>query len=307
MGRQLADTLPGARRLYDQAAEILGYDLAQLCFEGPAEDLDSTVYSQPALFVTSLAALESLRASKPDVPLACEAVAGLSLGEYTALVFAGAMDFEVGLAVGPAARHRHAGSRRRDAQRHGQRPGARSGEVEQIVADARGGETLEIANLLCPGNIVVSGENDACQRAAELATRRGAMKVVPLAVAGAFHTAVMEPAVARLAAALADVPIRRPAIPVDFERRRPAARRSGGDPRAAGAAGRFAGPLGGIDALFARRRLRPVLRGRAGAGAARAVEADRSQGSLRRNASNSGVRRDRPERARRCGLTFAFP
>ena len=83
MGRQLAATLPGARRLYDLAGAILGYDLAQLCFEGPAEDLDSTVYSQPALFVTSLAALESLRAHKPDVPLACEAVAGLSLGEYT--------------------------------------------------------------------------------------------------------------------------------------------------------------------------------------------------------------------------------
>src|SRR5205823_5204380 len=97
MGRQLCESLPAARKLYDRAAEALGYDLAKLCFEGPAEELDSTAGSQPALFVTSLAAIESRRAQSPDVVLSCEAAAGLSLGEYTALVFAGAMDFEVGL------------------------------------------------------------------------------------------------------------------------------------------------------------------------------------------------------------------
>ena len=97
MGRQAAETLPPARRLYDRAAEVLGYDLAKLCFEGPAEELDSTVISQPALFVTSLAAIERLRDKAPDAVLACEATAGLSLGEYTALVFAGAMEFEDGL------------------------------------------------------------------------------------------------------------------------------------------------------------------------------------------------------------------
>ena len=99
MGRRLAESLPAARELYDRAAEVLGYDLAKLCFEGPAEELDSTIYSQPALFVTSLAALESLRAESPEVVLACEAAAGLSLGEYTAMVFAGVMDFEDGLTL----------------------------------------------------------------------------------------------------------------------------------------------------------------------------------------------------------------
>jgi len=214
MGRELADALPAARRLFDQAKEILGYDLAQLCFEGPAEDLDSTVYSQPALFVTSLAALESLRANKPDVTLACEAVAGLSLGEYTALVFAGALDFESGLRL--VQQRGAAMQEAADAVPSGMVSvlGLDRAEVDGIVTDARGDETLNVANLLCPGNIVISGENDACQRAAELATRRGAMKVVPLAVAGAFHTTIMEPAVARLAAALADVSIRRPAIAV---------------------------------------------------------------------------------------------
>jgi [acyl-carrier-protein] S-malonyltransferase len=97
MGRRLAESLPAVRRLYDRAGEVLGYDIAKLCFEGPAEQLDSTVFSQPALFVTSLAALESLRADSPDVVLSCEASAGLSLGEYTAMVFAGVMDFDDGL------------------------------------------------------------------------------------------------------------------------------------------------------------------------------------------------------------------
>ncbi|HLA85056.1 MAG TPA: acyltransferase domain-containing protein, partial [Thermoguttaceae bacterium] len=97
MGRRLAEALPAARKLYDWAAKVLGYDLAQLCFDGPAEQLDSTVYSQPALFVTSLAALEWLKSESPEVVLSCEAAAGLSLGEYTAMVFAGVMSFEDGL------------------------------------------------------------------------------------------------------------------------------------------------------------------------------------------------------------------
>ena len=97
MGRTLYDTLPAARQLYERANAVLGYDLAALCFDGPAESLDSTVHSQPALFVTSLAALELLGANSPNVVDGCAAAAGLSLGEYTALVFAGAIDFEVGL------------------------------------------------------------------------------------------------------------------------------------------------------------------------------------------------------------------
>ena len=87
MGRKLMADFPEAKALFDQAADILGYDLAKLCVEGPAEELDSTIYSQPALFVCSLAALEKLKAESPDVVLGCEMAAGLSLGEYTALVF----------------------------------------------------------------------------------------------------------------------------------------------------------------------------------------------------------------------------
>lgn len=214
MGQQLYESLPAARDLFDRANKVLGYDLAKLCFTGPAEELDSTVRSQPALFVSSLAALESLRAQTPDVILSCEAAAGLSLGEYTALVFAGVMEFEDGLRLvatrGAAMQHAA------DAVPSGMVSilGLDRGQVEALCNEARENEILEIANLLCPGNIAISGENDACQRAAELAPKMGAMKAVPLAVAGAFHTKIMQSAVAKLAEALANVPMKKPEIPV---------------------------------------------------------------------------------------------
>ena len=214
MGRRLAETLPAARNLYDRAAAVLDYDLAKLCFEGPADQLDSTIFSQPALFVTSLAAVEALRAESPDVVLSCEAAAGLSLGEYTALVFAGVMDFEDGLML--VQKRGAAMQEAADATPSGMVSilGLERVQVQALCDKARQGEILEIANLLCPGNIAVSGTNGACERAAEMAQSFGAMKAVPLAVAGAFHTRIMRPADERLAEALADVPMRRPRIPV---------------------------------------------------------------------------------------------
>jgi [acyl-carrier-protein] S-malonyltransferase len=215
MGKQLADSLPAARALYNEASEILGYDLAKLCFEGPAEKLDSTVYSQPALFVTSLAALEQLRNESPDVVLACEGVAGLSLGEYTALVFAGVLDFPAGLRL--VQQRGRAMQDAADATPSGMVSilGLERAQVEELCQQARGEDVLQIANLLCPGNIVVSGNNAACERLAELATQAGAMKVIPLAVAGAFHTPIMASASPRLKAALDDVEmLAEPEIPV---------------------------------------------------------------------------------------------
>jgi [acyl-carrier-protein] S-malonyltransferase len=214
MGRQLAESLPEVRRLYDRAAEVLGYDLAKLCFEGPSDELDSTIRSQPALFVTGLAALESLRAETPDVVLSCEATAGLSLGEYTALVFAGVMQFEDGLAL--VKRRGAAMQEASDATPSGMVSilGLERVEVEGLCEKARGEDILEIANMLCPGNIVVSGSNAACERAAEMAQSFGAMKAVPLAVAGAFHTKIMKPADQRLAEAIAGIPMSKPRIPV---------------------------------------------------------------------------------------------
>ena len=214
MGKRLTDSVPAARRLYDRAGAILGYDLAKLCFEGPADQLDSTVCSQPALFVTSLAALEALRAESPDVVLSCEAAAGLSLGEYTAMVFAGVMEFEAGLML--VQQRGAAMQEASDRTPSGMVSilGLERVEVEALCDRARQGDVLEIANLLCPGNIVISGTNAACERAAEMAPAMGAMKAVPLAVAGAFHTPIMRPADQSLAEVLAGVPMSRPRIPV---------------------------------------------------------------------------------------------
>ncbi len=214
MGREVAETLPAARELFDRAKEILGYDLAQLCFEGPAERLDSTVHSQPALFVASLAALEALKDRSPNIVDDCRATAGLSLGEYTALAFAGVFSFEDGLKlVHERGTAMQAAS---DAVPSGMVSvlGLERESVQQLCEQAAEGGTLQMANFLCPGNVAISGDNDACDRAAVLAIEMGAIRAVPLAVAGAFHTPIMQPAVDRLTAALADVEMRPPRIPV---------------------------------------------------------------------------------------------
>lgn len=213
MGKNLVQQYPKARELFDQANEILGYDLAKLCIEGPAEKLDSTIYSQPALFVCSLAALEKLRADSPHIVLGCEMAAGLSLGEYTALVFSGAMSFEDGLKV---------------VQRRGQAMQAAADatpsgmvsillmdkdQVQKVCDEASGQGSIQIANLLCPGNIVISGDNAACVRAAEIAEADGG-RAIPLAVAGAFHTPIMKPADDQLAEVLSTTEVKTPEIPV---------------------------------------------------------------------------------------------
>ena len=214
MGAELAASLPQAQALFDSAAEILGYDLLALCTSGPTERLNSTVTCQPALFVCSLAALEQLKQDSAEVVAECAITAGLSLGEYTALVFAGAIDFEAGLRLVQAR-----GQAMQDAADATPSSmvsilGMEQAQVEALCDEAREADVLEVANLLCPGNIVVSGSTRACKRIIGLAEAAGAMKVIPLAVAGAFHTPIMQPAVERLTAALAAVDFKVPRIPV---------------------------------------------------------------------------------------------
>jgi [acyl-carrier-protein] S-malonyltransferase len=213
MGRLIAEKFPAAKKLYEEADEILGFRLSRICFEGPPAELDRTAVSQPAIFVSSLAALERLRADNPQSIDGCSMAAGLSLGEYTALVFAGALSFADGLRVV---------KRRGEAMQQASDMVA-SGMVSVLLLDrdkvesirdrASSAGLIEIANYLCPGNLVLSGERKACDQAAELAAAEGA-KVVPLAVAGAFHTKLMKPADERLAEALAAVSVARPRIPV---------------------------------------------------------------------------------------------
>ena len=215
MGRRLVESTPAAAAIFERAISILGYDLLTVCLEGPAEKLDSTVYSQPALFVTSLAAVEWLRANQPEVVANCGAAAGLSLGEYSALVFAGVLSIEDGLAV--VQERGRAMQDAADAVKSGMVSilGLERPQVEKLCDDARAeGEVLQIANLLGPGNIVVSGHKGACQLVADLAMKAGAMKTIPLAVAGAFHTPLMQPAAPRLQAALERVTLNPPRIPV---------------------------------------------------------------------------------------------
>lgn len=215
MGRQAAESATAARALFDRSNEVLGYDLAKLCFEGPSEKLNSTIHSQPALFVSSLAAIETLKGESPETISSCEAAAGLSLGEYTAMVFAGAMDFESALKV--VQRRGEAMQAASDARDSGMVSilGLELSQIEDLCESVRNeGEILQVANLLCPGNIAVSGDKDACGRLAEAATEAGAMKAVTLAVAGAFHTPIMQSAVEKLAEALGGVELSPPRIPV---------------------------------------------------------------------------------------------
>src|SRR6516165_2613788 len=213
MGRQLYDTLPVAKKLFDEAAEILDYSLIDVCANGPAERLNATDVSQPALFVCSLAALESLKLNEPETVAGCQGAAGLSLGEYTALVFGGALGFADGLGV--VQKRGEAMQAAADATPSGMVSILllELSKVEELVAAARAKGTLTIANLLCPGNIVVSGTKEACAEAERLAETMGG-RTMRLAVAGAFHTELMKPADEALAAALARVPIQRLHLPV---------------------------------------------------------------------------------------------
>jgi [acyl-carrier-protein] S-malonyltransferase len=213
MGKQLCETLPAARRLFDEAAEILGYNLAEVCVRGPAERLNSTVISQPAIFVASLAALEDLKAKEPEAVQTCMATAGLSLGEYSALVFAGAMGFQDALRV--VRRRGEAMQAAADATPSGMVSivGMDQAQVEEICSQARHAGTMQIANLLCPGNIVVSGNLPACEEVERLVKEKGG-RTVRLTVAGAFHTDLMKPADQALAEILRTVTIQVPRVPV---------------------------------------------------------------------------------------------
>jgi [acyl-carrier-protein] S-malonyltransferase len=214
MGRDLCASLPAAQRLFDDAAGILGYNLLDVCSNGPAEKLNSTVVSQPAIYVASLAALESLRAKEPNVEAEVVAAAGLSLGEYTALVFAGALDFAAGLRL--VQKRGEAMQAAADAAPSGMVSvlGLSTEKVEELCAKARPAGQVQIANLLCPSNIVVSGSIAGCEAIERLAPEAGAMKTIRLAVAGAFHTDIMKPADEKLAAALAQCTLRPARLPV---------------------------------------------------------------------------------------------
>ena len=213
MGKTLRAEYPAAAELYERANEVLGYDLAALCEHGPAEKLNATDVSQPALYVSGLAAVEKLKAEHPDALDDVSHVAGLSLGEYTALAFAGAFSFEDGLRVVRA--RGEAMQAAADATASGMVSALllKPDQVKEVRHAAAGNNVLELANFLCPGNTVLSGSKAAVERAAEEIEKAGG-RPIPLAVAGAFHTSLMKPADEKLAEALAGVEIVPPRVPV---------------------------------------------------------------------------------------------
>jgi len=213
MSKQIFAEYPSAKDLFDRASAILGYDLARLCRKGPAEDLDTTAVSQPAIYTLSIAALELLKTKMPDVVNQCKAAAGLSLGEYTALAFAGVFTFEDGLRL--VQTRGQVMQDASDATPGGMISiiGKELSEVMTLCEKQRGDGVLHVANILCPGNIVVSGSLEACERVAEQA-KEERFTAVPLAVAGAFHTQLMKPADEILEKALSATPMKPARIPV---------------------------------------------------------------------------------------------
>ncbi len=204
MGKGLLERSEKARTLFDKASEILGYDLAKLCTEGPEELLHLTNHSQPALFVHAMAALADFLDQNPSVLDSVIAVAGLSLGEYSALACSQAITFEEGVRL-----VQQRGTAMQDAATAVPSGMASILGLDRVALEAvcdsarQPGEILQIANLLCPGNIAVSGHLASIEAIAEKAVAAGAMKVIRLNVAGAFHTDIMKPAVARLQSAIA--------------------------------------------------------------------------------------------------------
>ncbi|XP_044504442.1 malonyl CoA-acyl carrier protein transacylase-like [Mangifera indica] len=219
MGKE-AQSVPAAAELYKKANDILGFDLLEICANGPKDKLDSTVISQPAIYVTSLAAVELLRARDGGQQIidSADVTCGLSLGEYTALAFAGAFSFEDGLKL--VKLRGEAMQEAADAAKTAMVSviGLDSDKVQQLC-DAANQEVdehdkVQIANYLCPGNYAVSGGVKGIEAVEAKAKSFKARMTVRLAVAGAFHTGFMEPAVSRLEAALAATQIRSPRIPV---------------------------------------------------------------------------------------------
>jgi [acyl-carrier-protein] S-malonyltransferase len=208
MGKAFLEHSPTAKRLFDGANTLLGYDLARICFYGPDTDLTKTENAQPGIFLVSWVAYELLKERVPT--LTVEATAGLSLGEFTALCAAGAMLFEDGLRL---VRQRGQFMQEACDQTNGGMAaiiGLDEAATQQVCQEAG----VEVANLNCPGQIVVSGAVEKLPNAIELAKAKGAKKAIQLPVAGAYHSQLMASALPKLAAALDQVPIVPPRVPI---------------------------------------------------------------------------------------------
>jgi [acyl-carrier-protein] S-malonyltransferase len=216
MGKRVYDVSDAARRIFNQADDVLGYRISNLCFNGPAEELEDTANAQPAIFTVSMAYLEALRERSRELgkSIAPVYVAGHSLGEFTALVAAGVLDFRDALVL---VRERG----RLMKQSGEERPGGMAAVIgldreplEQVCEEAGEVGIVVLANDNCPGQSVISGEVVALERAMQLAEERGARKTIRLGISIASHSPLMERAAQQLNDMVSRMPMRDPEVPI---------------------------------------------------------------------------------------------
>ncbi len=208
IGKDLAEQFPTARAWFDRGNTALGYDLAAICFAGPEAELTKTENAQPGIFLVSWVAFQLLRERVPGLKF--EATAGLSLGEFTALAAAGVLGFEDSLKV---VRQRGQFMQEAcEATKGGM--AAIIGLEEAPTRDVCEAAGVELANLNCPGQLVISGEAEKIAQACDLAKAKGAKRALPLTVAGAYHSALMAGAQPKLQSALSVLNLQPPTVPV---------------------------------------------------------------------------------------------
>jgi len=207
MGKDLYDNFPEAKMIFDKAEGILGFDLKQRCFEGPEEMLKITNISQPAIVTVSMAAFEVFKAKKSITP---SYMAGLSLGEYSALIASGSISFEDGIRLIKI----RGGLMDVVSRKY---PGKMAAvldlpvdKVKEICLNCG----AEIANLNCPGQVVITGKPAPVEKAAGFCVQAGAKRVIPLEVSGAFHSSLMLEAAVELKKVLENIPMKNPSVPV---------------------------------------------------------------------------------------------
>jgi [acyl-carrier-protein] S-malonyltransferase len=208
MGKDLSEQFPAAKIWFDRANAAIGYGLSSVCFNGPEAELTKTENAQPGIFLVSWVAFQLLKERVPG--LRFEATAGLSLGEFTALTAASAMSFENGLRV---VRQRGKFMQEAcDATRGGMAAviGLDEAPTREVCAEAG----VVLANLNCPGQLVIFGEAEKISKAVELAKAKGAKRAIPLPVAGAYHSPLMASAQPKLQAELAKINLAAPIVPV---------------------------------------------------------------------------------------------
>ena len=211
MGRDLYDSFDSAKAVFEQADQTLGFPLSRLCFDGPEDELRQTINAQPAIVAVSFACLEAIKeeVGSDGIP-SPTIVAGHSLGEYTALAAAGVLDFADTVCLA-----RERGRLMHEAGIN--QPGgmvAIIGLDEALLAEVCSQTDTRVANINCPGQLVISGAKENIAQAADLAKSRGAHRVIPLQVSGAFHTPLMQPAFDGMSKVMAALSFRDPVIPI---------------------------------------------------------------------------------------------